>query len=65
MPDLTTEDSDSSLVTNPSGSPGNISVIALTTGGPGENNHTFDTGLCDGRTFASHRIWFDTNNDGR
>jgi SdrD B-like domain/Carboxypeptidase regulatory-like domain len=39
-------DSDASTVVNPSGSPvGIFPVIALTTGGPGANNHTFDVGF--------------------
>lgn len=39
-------DSDASNVTNPTGSPAGIfPVINVTTGGPGSNNHTFDTGF--------------------
>lgn len=39
-------DSDASLVLNPSGSPaGTFPVVALTTGGIGANDHTFDVGF--------------------
>ena len=39
-------DSDASNVTNPLGSPAGIfPVISVATGGPGSNNHTFDTGF--------------------
>jgi hypothetical protein len=39
-------DSDGIRVTNPAGSPaGTFPVIALITGGPGSNNHTFDVGF--------------------
>ncbi|MBK6750326.1 MAG: carboxypeptidase regulatory-like domain-containing protein [Acidobacteria bacterium] len=39
-------DSDAAQVINPTGSPnGNFPVINVTTGGPGSNNHTFDTGF--------------------
>lgn len=39
-------DSDTVLITNPQGSPGGVyPVIVLTTGGPGENNHTLDGGF--------------------
>jgi len=39
-------DSDAAYVTNPSGSPsGTFPVISLTTGNPGANDHTFDTGF--------------------
>lgn len=60
-------DSDSSLVTSPTGSPaGTYPVIAVTTGGPGENNHTFDTGFATSATYSlGNRVWFDTNNDGQ
>lgn len=60
-------DSDSSLVTNPSGSPaGTYPVISVATGGPGENNHTFDTGFATSAVYSlGNRVWFDTNNDGQ
>lgn len=60
-------DSDASLVINPTGSPaGTFPVIAVTTGGPGENNHTLDTGFATSATYSiGNRVWFDTNNDGQ
>lgn len=60
-------DSDPSLVTNPTNSPaGTFPVIAVTTGGPGANDHTFDTGFATSATYSlGNRVWFDTNNDGQ
>lgn len=60
-------DSDPSLVTNPVNSPaGTFPVISLTTGGPGANNHTFDTGFATSATYSlGNRVWFDTDNDGQ
>lgn len=60
-------DSDASLVTNPTNSPaGTFPVIAVTTGGPGVNNHTLDTGFATSATYSiGNRVWFDTNNDGQ
>ncbi len=59
-------DSDSFLVTNPIGSPtGTYPVIALTTGGAGDNNHNYDVGFASSATYSiGNRVWFDTNNDG-
>lgn len=40
------------------------SIITLTTGGPGANNHTYDFGFA--ATFSlGNRVWFDTNNNGQ
>jgi hypothetical protein len=60
-------DSDAGLVSNPTGSPaGNWPVIALTTGGAGENNHTFDVGFAGVSTYSvGNRVWYDTNDNGR
>ncbi len=60
-------DSDGQNVVNPTGSPaGTFPVISLTTGGAGENNHTFDVGFSATSTYSlGNRIWFDTDNDGR
>lgn len=47
-------DSDASNVTNPTGSPsGTFPVIAVTTGGAGQNNHTLDVGFKFSPTAAS------------
>jgi hypothetical protein len=60
-------DSDPNLVVNPSGSPaGTFPVIAVATGNPGENNHTFDTGFASSAVYSlGNRVWFDTDNDGQ
>lgn len=61
-------DSDASLVTNPTNSPaGTFPVISLTTGGAGANDHTFDVGFsATAPTYSlGNRVWLDTDNDGR
>jgi Peptidase family C25/SdrD B-like domain len=60
-------DSDAALVTNPTNSPaGTYPVISVTTGNPGENNHTLDTGFASSAVFSlGNRVWFDTDNDGQ
>src|SRR5581483_10418622 len=41
-------------------------IISLTTGGYGENNHTYDFGFTSATTTYSvgNRVWYDTDNDG-
>lgn len=60
-------DSDSSLVTNPTGSPsGTYPVISITTGSAGNNDHNYDIGFASTTTYSvGNRVWFDTNNDGQ
>jgi LPXTG-site transpeptidase (sortase) family protein len=42
---------------------GDHAVISITTGNPGENNHTYDFGFTQSYSLGN-RVWFDTNNDG-
>ncbi len=61
------DDSDAFNTVNPSGSPaGTFPVISITTGGLGENNHTFDIGLAAPTATYSvgNFVWYDTDNDG-
>lgn len=60
-------DSDASLVTNPTNSPGGTyPVIEITTGPAGENNHNLDVGFASSSTYSiGNRVWFDTNDDGQ
>lgn len=46
---------------------GNQVMAMFTTGGAGQNNHTFDFGFKAAATTYSlgNRLWLDTNNDGR
>lgn len=40
-------------------------VAPLTTGGVGQNNHTYDFGFTAASTYSiGNRVWFDTDNDG-
>lgn len=45
---------------------GATAVISLTTGGYGENNHTYDFGFTSATVTYSvgNRVWYDTNNNG-
>jgi hypothetical protein len=40
----------------------NNAVISITTGNPGDNNHTYDFGFT-GTYSLGNRVWFDTNNN--
>jgi len=41
---------------------GNNASISITTGSPGDNNHTYDFGFTQSYSLGN-RVWFDTNND--
>lgn len=43
---------------------GTTAVIALTTGGPGHNDHTFDVGFVPATVSLGNRVWDDRNDDG-
>ncbi len=38
-------------------------IIAITTGGPGQNNHTYDFGFVDKASIGDF-VWYDVNHDG-
>lgn len=43
---------------------GGNAVVAVTTGGPGANDHTFDIGFTTPTYALGNRTWFDRNNNG-
>ena len=43
---------------------GTDAVIPITTGNPGENNHTYDFGFGNESYSLGNRVWYDTNNNG-
>ncbi len=41
-----------------------VATISLTTGAPGDNDHSFDAGFFEPENRVGNLIWFDANNDG-
>ena len=59
---LTTADADQDQRDSDAAYSGNDAAISITTGDPGENDHTFDFGFTESYSLGN-RAWFDTNNN--